>query len=473
MAKVHGIIDSSIKTPQMQKQKNVFYRALKKIIMEVDRYQRAIWYCVLPGPNLRMDQICKDICGILCYLVQKIKCKNCYWNKEEQKVFFLFKWSFGLLWGKMNKRQVFMTKSTVGQQLFLGKKGSSGIARDQQNCFMNNCIWIRINRKNCHQGNFWKAGLSCSGILLLLLISSWVQLLGWWWQGLFWAVQLLWVYSNWIRIVRKLSIQGYNRKNATARGCVGILLLLLFRKWVQMIRLVMLYFLNRFIKLLRVQSYFYCRGQFRNIKNWQILHHFGTMQLSLEFLIQLYRGCSWEEAAARGCWGILMLSRFTKGGQYGQFSVLKLIWQPLDFVHKNLSKVIKKMMLKMKSPGLIGKILIYIGFLDLFCNIFCLFSNHLLFLHIFLTNLQSSSMLSFLVFNQHFNILFGNWEFGIAYRLSPGYKNGALVIKSVVCPLIRGISRENTKVLVKPVKEFTNERVYTSNVVYREVLHDI
>ncbi|KAL4555700.1 hypothetical protein LXL04_038328 [Taraxacum kok-saghyz] len=31
----------------------------------------------------------------------------------------------------------------------------------------------------------------------------------------------------------------------------------------------------------------------------------------------------------------------------------------------------------------------------------------------------------------------------------------------------------NAKVLVKPVKEFTNEGVYTSNVVYREVLHDI
>ena len=39
--------------------------------------------------------------------------------------------------------------------------------------------------------------------------------------------------------------------------------------------------------------------------------------------------------------------------------------------------------------------------------------------------------------------------------------------------LSRGISRENTKVLVKPVKEFTNEGVYTSNVVYREILHDI
>ncbi|KAL4573550.1 hypothetical protein LXL04_020360 [Taraxacum kok-saghyz] len=39
--------------------------------------------------------------------------------------------------------------------------------------------------------------------------------------------------------------------------------------------------------------------------------------------------------------------------------------------------------------------------------------------------------------------------------------------------LSRGISRDNKKVLVKPVKEFTNEGVYTSNVVYREVLHDI
>ncbi|KAL4590603.1 hypothetical protein LXL04_003540 [Taraxacum kok-saghyz] len=39
--------------------------------------------------------------------------------------------------------------------------------------------------------------------------------------------------------------------------------------------------------------------------------------------------------------------------------------------------------------------------------------------------------------------------------------------------LSRGISRENTKVLVKPVKDFTNEGVYISNVVYREVLHDI
>ncbi|KAL4556789.1 hypothetical protein LXL04_034950 [Taraxacum kok-saghyz] len=39
--------------------------------------------------------------------------------------------------------------------------------------------------------------------------------------------------------------------------------------------------------------------------------------------------------------------------------------------------------------------------------------------------------------------------------------------------LSRGISCENTKMLVKPVKEFINEGVYTSNVVYREVLHGI
>ncbi|KAL4564080.1 hypothetical protein LXL04_028131 [Taraxacum kok-saghyz] len=38
--------------------------------------------------------------------------------------------------------------------------------------------------------------------------------------------------------------------------------------------------------------------------------------------------------------------------------------------------------------------------------------------------------------------------------------------------LSRGISRENTNVLVKSVKEFTNEGVYTSNVVYREILEN-
>ena len=38
--------------------------------------------------------------------------------------------------------------------------------------------------------------------------------------------------------------------------------------------------------------------------------------------------------------------------------------------------------------------------------------------------------------------------------------------------LSRGISRQNTKVLVHPVKDFKRHGVYTSNVVYREVLRD-
>ena len=38
--------------------------------------------------------------------------------------------------------------------------------------------------------------------------------------------------------------------------------------------------------------------------------------------------------------------------------------------------------------------------------------------------------------------------------------------------LSRGISRENTKVLVKPAKKFDEDGVYTSNVVYREVLRE-
>ena len=38
--------------------------------------------------------------------------------------------------------------------------------------------------------------------------------------------------------------------------------------------------------------------------------------------------------------------------------------------------------------------------------------------------------------------------------------------------LSRGISRNNTKVLVKPVKKFNNVGVYTANVVYKEVLRD-
>ncbi|XP_024990585.1 ATP-dependent DNA helicase PIF1-like [Cynara cardunculus var. scolymus] len=38
--------------------------------------------------------------------------------------------------------------------------------------------------------------------------------------------------------------------------------------------------------------------------------------------------------------------------------------------------------------------------------------------------------------------------------------------------LSRGISRGNTKVLVKPTKKFNQDGVYTSNVVYQEVLND-
>ena len=38
--------------------------------------------------------------------------------------------------------------------------------------------------------------------------------------------------------------------------------------------------------------------------------------------------------------------------------------------------------------------------------------------------------------------------------------------------LSRGISRSNTKVLVKPVKKFNQDGVYISNVVYKEVLRD-
>jgi ATP-dependent DNA helicase PIF1 len=38
--------------------------------------------------------------------------------------------------------------------------------------------------------------------------------------------------------------------------------------------------------------------------------------------------------------------------------------------------------------------------------------------------------------------------------------------------LSRGISRRTTKVLVKPVKEFHQAEIYTSNVVYQEVLRE-
>ena len=39
--------------------------------------------------------------------------------------------------------------------------------------------------------------------------------------------------------------------------------------------------------------------------------------------------------------------------------------------------------------------------------------------------------------------------------------------------LSRGTSRENTKVLVKPARKFNRVGVYTSNVVYQEVLRDL
>ena len=38
--------------------------------------------------------------------------------------------------------------------------------------------------------------------------------------------------------------------------------------------------------------------------------------------------------------------------------------------------------------------------------------------------------------------------------------------------LSRGIPVEQQKVLVKPVKEFRQAEIYTSNVVYQDVLHE-
>ncbi|GJW18127.1 hypothetical protein Tco_0025563 [Tanacetum coccineum] len=48
----------------------------------------------------------------------------------------------------------------------------------------------------------------------------------------------------------------------------------------------------------------------------------------------------------------------------------------------------------------------------------------------------------------------------------------ASVDEELYVALSRGISRTTTKVLVKPEKEFGQEGVYTSNVVYQEVLRD-
>ena len=107
------------------------------------------------------DRNCKDFCGFMCNRVQKFMCRRYYWDKVEQEAFLLFTWSFGLLRGKLNKRHVFMTKSTAGQQIQLVKKGSAGIANDQQNSLMNDCIRIRKNRIKCHhnyQGQFRNFG---------------------------------------------------------------------------------------------------------------------------------------------------------------------------------------------------------------------------------------------------------------------------------------------------------------------------
>lgn len=38
--------------------------------------------------------------------------------------------------------------------------------------------------------------------------------------------------------------------------------------------------------------------------------------------------------------------------------------------------------------------------------------------------------------------------------------------------LFSGISRRNTKLLVKPNNKFNQDGVYTSNVVYQEILRD-
>ena len=49
-------------------------------------------------------------------------------------------------------------------------------------------------------------------------------------EGLKLYILYIRVFSNWVRKIKKMSIQGYNRKHEATRGCLGNLLLLLFRK---------------------------------------------------------------------------------------------------------------------------------------------------------------------------------------------------------------------------------------------------
>lgn len=52
-----------------------------------------------------------------------------------------------------------------------------------------------------------------------------------------------------------------------------------------------------------------------------------------------------------------------------------------------------------------------------------------------------------------------------------GYPDSVFLHGQLYVALSRGISRRTTKVLVKPVKEGRQTGIYTSNIVYQEVLH--
>ncbi|KAL4579742.1 hypothetical protein LXL04_015907, partial [Taraxacum kok-saghyz] len=83
-------------------------------------------------------------------------------------------------------------------------------------------------------------------------------------EGLKLYILYIRVFSNWVRKIKKMSIQGYNRKHEATRGCLGNLLLLLFRKWAKMIRHVMLIFRSQVMGLLW-RSWTNCyQGQFWN-----------------------------------------------------------------------------------------------------------------------------------------------------------------------------------------------------------------